>query len=155
MLTKRIIPCLDVNRGRVVKGINFVSLRDAGDPVEAGEAYSRAGADELVFLDITATSDARATVADMVRRVAERVFIPFTVGGGIRTTDDMRAILRDRIIQLYEDCAAKGSTPFYAVENVTTMYHAYHDLGGNGAITEIYHKFVNLPQTTKQNEESE
>ena len=95
MLTKRIIPCLDVNRGRVVKGINFVSLRDAGDPVEAGEAYSKAGADELVFLDITATSDARATVADMVRRVAERVFIPFTVGGGIRTTDDMRAILRE------------------------------------------------------------
>ena len=95
MLTKRIIPCLDVNRGRVVKGINFVSLRDAGDPVEPGEAYSRAGADELVFLDITATSDARATVADMVRRVAERVFIPFTVGGGIRTTEDMRAILRE------------------------------------------------------------
>lgn len=95
MLTKRIIPCLDVNRGRVVKGINFVSLRDAGDPVETGEAYSRAGADELVFLDITATSDARATVADMVRRVAERVFIPFTVGGGIRTTEDMRAILRE------------------------------------------------------------
>lgn len=95
MLTKRIIPCLDVNRGRVVKGINFVSLRDAGDPVEAGEAYSTAGADELVFLDITATSDARATVADMVRRVAERVFIPFTVGGGIRTTEDMRAILRE------------------------------------------------------------
>ena len=95
MLTKRIIPCLDVNRGRVVKGVNFVSLRDAGDPVEAGEAYSNAGADELVFLDITATSDARATVADMVRRVAERVFIPFTVGGGIRTTEDMRAILRE------------------------------------------------------------
>ena len=95
MLTKRIIPCLDVNRGRVVKGINFVSLRDAGDPVEAGKAYSKAGADELVFLDITATSDARATVADMVRRVAERVFIPFTVGGGIRTTEDMRAILRE------------------------------------------------------------
>ncbi len=95
MLTKRIIPCLDVNRGRVVKGINFVSLRDAGDPVETGEAYSRADADELVFLDITATSDARATVADMVRRVAERVFIPFTVGGGIRTTEDMRAILRE------------------------------------------------------------
>ena len=95
MLTKRIIPCLDVNRGRVVKGVNFVSLRDAGDPVEAGEAYSGAGADELVFLDITATSDARATVADMVRRVAERVFIPFTVGGGIRTTGDMRAILRE------------------------------------------------------------
>lgn len=95
MLTKRIIPCLDVNNGRVVKGINFVQLRDAGDPVECGEAYSRAGADELVFLDITATSDARNTVADMVRRVAERVFIPFTVGGGIRTVDDMKAILRE------------------------------------------------------------
>lgn len=95
MLTKRIIPCLDVHNGRVVKGINFVQLRDAGDPVETGEAYSRAGADELVFLDITATSDARATVADMVRRVAERVFIPFTVGGGIRTVDDMKAILRE------------------------------------------------------------
>lgn len=95
MLTKRIIPCLDVNNGRVVKGINFVQLRDAGDPVECGEAYSKAGADELVFLDITATSDARNTVADMVRRVAERVFIPFTVGGGIRTTEDMKAILRE------------------------------------------------------------
>lgn len=95
MLTKRIIPCLDVKDGRVVKGINFVQLRDAGDPVEAGEAYSKAGADELVFLDITATSDARNTVADMVRRVAERVFIPFTVGGGIRTVDDMKAILRE------------------------------------------------------------
>ena len=95
MHTKRIIPCLDVKDGRVVKGINFVQLRDAGDPVEAGEAYSREGADELVFLDITATSDARETVADMVRRVAERVFIPFTVGGGIRTTDDMKDILRE------------------------------------------------------------
>ncbi len=95
MHTKRIIPCLDVNDGRVVKGINFVQLRDAGDPVETGEAYSKAGADELVFLDITATSDARKTVADMVRRVAERVFIPFTVGGGIRTVEDMKAILRE------------------------------------------------------------
>ena len=95
MLTKRIIPCLDVHAGNVVKGINFVTLRNAGDPVEVGEAYSKAGADELVFLDITATSDARETVTDMVRRVAERVFIPFTVGGGIRTVDDMRAILRE------------------------------------------------------------
>ena len=95
MLTKSIIPCLDVKDGRVVKGINFVQLRDAGDPVEAGEAYSKAGADELVFLDITATSDARETVAEMVRHVAERVFIPFTVGGGIRTVDDMKAILRE------------------------------------------------------------
>lgn len=95
MLTKRIIPCLDVNNGRVVKGINFVQLKDAGDPVEVGAAYSRAGADELVFLDITATSDARATVTDMVRKVAEKVFIPFTVGGGIRTVEDMKAILRE------------------------------------------------------------
>lgn len=95
MLTKRIIPCLDVKDGRVVKGVNFVSLKDAGDPVEAGAAYSREGADELVFLDITATSDARKTVADMVRRVAKEVFIPFTVGGGIRSVEDIRAILRE------------------------------------------------------------
>ncbi len=95
MHTKRIIPCLDVHNGRVVKGVNFVNLKDAGDPVEIGSAYDKAGADELVFLDITASSDARATVVDMVRRVAERVFIPFTVGGGIRTVDDFRAILRE------------------------------------------------------------
>ena len=95
MLTKRIIPCLDVNNGRVVKGVNFVNLRDAGDPVEIGAAYDRAGADELVFLDITASSDARRTVVDMVRRVAATVFIPFTVGGGIRTVDDFREILRE------------------------------------------------------------
>lgn len=95
MHTKRIIPCLDIKDGRVVKGINFVNLRDAGDPVETGAAYSDAGADELVFLDITATSDARETVTDLVRRVAEKVFIPFTVGGGIRTVEDMRAVLRE------------------------------------------------------------
>ncbi len=95
MLTKRIIPCLDVNDGRVVKGVNFVELKDAGDPVEVGKAYSEAGADELVFLDITATSDARETVVDLVRKVAEQVFIPFTVGGGIRTVDDMRSVLRE------------------------------------------------------------
>ena len=94
MLTKRIIPCLDVNNGRVVKGVNFVNLRDAGDPVEVAAAYGRAGADELVFLDITASSDDRNTVVDMVSRVAETVFIPFTVGGGIRTVDDFRTILR-------------------------------------------------------------
>lgn len=95
MFTRRIIPCLDVHNGRVVKGVNFVNLRDAGDPVEIGAAYGKAGADELVFLDITASSDARATVADMVRRVAETVFIPFTVGGGIRTVEDFRMILRE------------------------------------------------------------
>lgn len=95
MHTKRIIPCLDVKDGRVVKGVNFVGLRDAGDPVEIAKAYDRAGADELVFLDITATSDARNTVTDMVRKVAENVFIPFTVGGGIRTVDDFKALLRE------------------------------------------------------------
>lgn len=95
MFTKRIIPCLDVNAGRVVKGVNFVDLKDAGDPVEIARAYDRAGADELVFLDITASSDGRKTVIDMVRKVAECVFIPFTVGGGIRTVDDFRAILRE------------------------------------------------------------
>ena len=95
MFTKRIIPCLDVNGGRVVKGVNFVNLIDAGDPVEIAAAYDKAGADELVFLDITASSDNRGTVVDMVRRVAEKVFIPFTVGGGIRTVDDFKVLLRE------------------------------------------------------------
>ena len=95
MFTKRIIPCLDVHNGRVVKGVNFVNLVDAGDPVAVGAAYDKAGADELVFLDITASSDARATKLDMVRRVAETVFIPFTVGGGIRTVEDFKLILRE------------------------------------------------------------
>ena len=95
MHTKRIIPCLDVNNGRVVKGTNFVNLRDAGDPIEVAKIYDAAGADELVFLDITASSDAREIKADMVRRVAENVFIPFTVGGGIRTVEDFKMILRE------------------------------------------------------------
>ena len=95
MHTKRIIPCLDVKAGRVVKGVNFVNLIDAGDPVEIAAAYDKAGADELVFLDITASSDARNIMIDMVRKVAEKVFIPFTVGGGIRTVDDFKAILRE------------------------------------------------------------
>lgn len=94
MLMKRIIPCLDVTGGRVVKGTNFVNLRDAGDPVELAALYDREGADELVFLDITASSDGRATMLDVVRRTAEEVFIPFTVGGGIRTVDDMRVMLK-------------------------------------------------------------
>ena len=93
MLTKRIIPCLDVKDGRVVKGINFVNLIDAGDPVECAKAYSGLNADELVFLDITASSDNRATIVDVIRNIAKNVFIPLTVGGGIRTTDDMRKIL--------------------------------------------------------------
>ena len=95
MFTKRIIPCLDVNDGRVVKGVNFVNLRDAGDPVEIAAAYDKAGADEVVFLDITASSDNRNTVVDMVRRVAENVFIPFTVGGGIRCVEDFKVLLRE------------------------------------------------------------
>ena len=95
MFTKRIIPCLDVNNGRVVKGVNFVNLRDAGDPIEIAAAYDKAGADEVVFLDITASSDNRGTVVDMVRKVAEKVFIPFTVGGGIRTVEDFKVLLRE------------------------------------------------------------
>jgi imidazole glycerol-phosphate synthase subunit HisF len=93
MLAKRIIPCLDVKNGRVVKGVNFLELRDAGDPVEQAQVYDREGADELVFLDITASHERRDIVIDMVRRVADSVFIPFTVGGGIRTVDDMRGLL--------------------------------------------------------------
>jgi len=106
MFTKRIIPCLDVHAGRVVKGVNFVNLRDAGDPVEIAAAYDAAGADELVFLDITASSDARNTVVEMVRRVAEKVFIPFTVGGGIRTGDDFKALLREGADKISVNSAA-------------------------------------------------
>ena len=106
MFTKRISPCLDVHAGRVVKGVNFVNLRDAGDPVEIAAAYDAAPADELVFLDITASSDARNTVVDMVRRVAEKVFIPFTVGGGIRTVDDFRALLREGADKISVNSAA-------------------------------------------------
>jgi len=109
MLTRRIIPCLDVKDGRVVKGVNFVSLKDAGDPVQIASAYDRAGADELVFLDITATSDARKTVIEMVRNVASRVFIPFTVGGGIRSVEDFREILRAGADKISVNSAAIAS----------------------------------------------
>ena len=95
MHTKRIIPCLDVKNGRVVKGVNFINFKDAGDPAEVGAAYDKSGADELVFLDITASSDARNTAVEMVRKVAEKVFIPFTVGGGIRSVEDFKVILRE------------------------------------------------------------
>lgn len=95
MFTKRIIPCLDCKDGRVVKGTNFVDLKDAGDPVEVAAMYDKSGADELVFLDITASSDGRNTTVDLVRKVAEKVFIPFTVGGGIRTVDDFKVLLRE------------------------------------------------------------
>lgn len=106
MFTKRIIPCLDVHDGRVVKGVNFVDLRDAGDPVEIAKAYDKAGADEIVFLDITASSDNRATVIDMVRKVAENVFIPFTVGGGIRTVEDFKMLLREGADKIAVNSAA-------------------------------------------------
>lgn len=106
MLAKRIIPCLDVHAGRVVKGVNFVNLRDAGDPVEVAAVYDKAGADELVFLDITASSDARNIMLDVVRRTAEQVFIPFTVGGGIRTADDFRAILKEGADKISVNSAA-------------------------------------------------
>lgn len=106
MFTKRIIPCLDVNRGRVVKGVNFVDLKDAGDPVEIARAYDAAGADELVFLDITASCESRDTVTDMVRAVASSVFIPFTVGGGIRTVDDFKKLLREGADKISVNSAA-------------------------------------------------
>lgn len=106
MFTKRIIPCLDVNRGRVVKGVNFVDLKDAGDPVEIARAYDAAGADGLVFLDITASCENRDTVTDMVRAVASSVFIPFTVGGGIRTVDDFKKLLREGADKISVNSAA-------------------------------------------------
>ena len=106
MYTKRIIPCLDVNDGRVVKGVNFVNLKDAGDPVEIAAVYDKAGADELVFLDITASSDNRNTVVNMVRAVAETIFIPFTVGGGIRTVDDFKLLLREGADKISVNSAA-------------------------------------------------
>ena len=106
MFTKRIIPCLDVNKGGVVKGVNFVDLKDAGDPVEIAKAYDAAGADELVFLDITASCEERDTVVDMVRAVAANVFIPFTVGGGIRTVDDFRKLLREGADKISVNSAA-------------------------------------------------
>lgn len=106
MHTKRIIPCLDVKNGRVVKGVNFINFKDAGDPAEVGAAYDKSGADELVFLDITASSDARNTAVEMVRRVAEKVFIPFTVGGGIRTVEDFKAILREGADKISVNSAA-------------------------------------------------
>lgn len=121
MFTKRIIPCLDVNNGRVVKGVNFVNLKDAGDPVEIAAAYDRAGADELVFLDITASSDHRKTVVDMVRQVAEKVFIPFTVGGGIRTVEDFRLLLREG--------ADKISINSSAIDNPQLIHDAARKFG--------------------------
>lgn len=129
MFTKRIIPCLDVNNGRVVKGINFVNLQDAGDPVETAAAYDKAGADELVFLDITASSDNRETVTEMVREVAKKVFIPFTVGGGIRTVDDFKAILRQG--------ADKVSVNSAAIQNPELISEAAKKFGSQCVVVAI------------------
>lgn len=129
MFTKRIIPCLDVNQGRVVKGVNFVDLRDAGDPVEIARAYDKAGADELIFLDITASSDRRETVVDMVRKVAEQVFIPFTVGGGVRTVDDFKKILREG--------ADKISVNSAAIDNPNLVHEAARKFGSQCVVVAI------------------
>lgn len=129
MHTKRIIPCLDVHNGRVVKGVNFVDLKDAGDPVQIAEAYDQAGADEIVFLDITASSDARKTVIDMVRKVAEKVFIPFTVGGGIRTVEDFKEILREG--------ADKISINSSAIQNPNLISEAADKFGSQCVVVAI------------------
>lgn len=129
MYTKRIIPCLDVKDGRVVKGINFVDLKDAGDPVEVAKAYDQAGADEVTFLDITASSDGRATVVDMVRKVAECVFIPFTVGGGIRTVDDFKLLLREG--------ADKVSVNSAAIDNPRLIADAADKFGSQCVVVAI------------------
>ena len=139
MFTKRVIPCLDVNNGRVVKGVNFVNLIDAGDPVSVGAAYGAAGADELVFLDITASSDAREIKANMVRKVAETVFIPFTVGGGIRTIEDFRMILREGADKVAVNSAAilnpaliSGAADKFGSQCVVVAIDAKRRDGGDG-----------------------
>lgn len=134
MLAKRIIPCLDVKNGRVVKGINFVELRDAGDPVEQAKLYDAAGADELVFLDITATHEARQTVLEMARAVADQVFIPFTVGGGIRTVADMRAMLRSG--------ADKVSINSAAVKTPTVISEGAEAFGSQAIVVAIDAKMM-------------
>ena len=129
MFTKRIIPCLDVHNGRVVKGVNFVNLQDAGDPVQIAAAYDAAGADELVFLDITASSDGRDTVVEMVRKVASTVFIPFTVGGGIRTVDDFKMLLREG--------ADKISVNSSAIDRPTLISEAADKFGSQCVVVAI------------------
>ena len=129
MLAKRIIPCLDVDKGRVVKGIRFKELRDAGDPVEVAKAYEEQGADELVFLDITASAEGRDIIIDVVRRVAETVFMPFTVGGGVRTLDDIRALL--------EGGADKVSINTAAVKNPQLVYEGAKRFGSQCIVVAI------------------
>ena len=129
MFTKRIIPCLDIDNNRVVKGTNFVNLKDAGDPVEVAKEYNKAGADELVFLDITASSDGRNTVVDLARSVAKQVFIPFTVGGGIRSVDDFREVLRNG--------ADKVAVNSAAIDNPTLIADAAAKFGSQCVVVAI------------------
>jgi cyclase len=136
MLARRIIPCLDVNQGRVVKGVNFVSLRDAGDPVEQARVYEAEGADELVFLDITATHESRETVADLARRVADEVFIPFTIGGGIRTLEDALALIRAG--------ADKISVNSAAVRNPELIHITAAHLGRQAVVIAIDAKRISI-----------
>ncbi len=135
MLTKRIIPCLDIKNGRVVKGINFVDLKDAGDPVETAAIYDAAGADEIVFLDITASSDNRGILSDLVRKISEAVFIPFTVGGGIRTIDDFKEILRSG--------ADKVSVNSAAINNPILISEAAKKFGSQCVVVAIDAKMRN------------
>ena len=137
MLTKRIIPCLDVDAGRVVKGTSFINLRDAGDPAELAELYDREGADELIFLDITASSDARNTMVDVVERVSEQVFIPLTVGGGIRSSEDMRRMLNAG--------ADKVSVNTAAVNNPELITQCSKQFGNQCVVTAIDAKKINQP----------
>jgi cyclase len=146
MLAKRIIPCLDVKDGRVVKGINFVELRDAGDPVEQAKLYDEAGADELVFLDITATHEARKTVMALARAVADQVFIPFTIGGGIRTVDDMRGILRAG--------ADKISVNSAAVRNPEIISQGAEAFGSQAIVVAIDARRVGKPSSVVGNRSS-
>ena len=143
MLTRRIIPCLDVKDGRVVKGVNFVGLRDAGDPVETAKIYDKAGADELVFLDITASSDRRGIMLDVVRRTAEQVFIPFTVGGGIRTVEDFRDILAAG--------ADKISINSPAIEDPTLISRAAERFGSQCVVVAIDGRLENGHYTVYKN----
>ena len=129
MLAKRLIPCLDVSGGRVVKGVRFVELRDAGDPVEIARGYDAAGADELAFLDITASSDARDTIVDVIERVADQVFIPLTVGGGVRSVEDVRKLLNAG--------ADKVSINTAAVENPALVEQSAHRFGSQAIVVAI------------------
>ena len=146
MLAKRIIPCLDVKDGRVVKGVNFVGLRDAGDPVELAKVYSKAGADEIVFLDITATHENRDTIADVVRRTCREVFVPVTVGGGIRTVDDFRDILRAGADKISVNSAAVHNPELIsaAAQKYGLLFHRFEKI----VDTPVAQRFLRIGKLT-------